>query len=359
MIRKRELFKIRADGLPELTHGVPRETGYDAPNTINRIVNHDLDSNALTLGPISSAKALASVRNIANEKSYESLARTPSALTASSLVKVNEQIPEYSHPPREIVPLSNNSTTSKTSTQGSVYMDEVEASVKGSWGGYEYYDHKSDLGTTERKVEFDQMQSVFTETGHWQATSTTESMTNELNKTLNRYGIETQQQIQMFLAVCLYETRLSLTEAGWLPEKSVREYCKQYEPGTDSGKSLGNTQVGDGYKFRGAGYIQLTGRYNYQQFSDYIEQEYGYDSKIMSEGADYVAKAYPWEAAGYYWNKHNVNETIKKGTEGGQDTITTFSQVSNAVNRGNAYSGNAPKDWDTRLTLLDNVLNVY
>ncbi len=175
-------------------------------------------------------------------------------------------------------------------------------------------------------------------------------MVNDLNRVLVKYGITSPEQIEYFIAVCLHESRLALTEAGWCSTDYVKKYCQQYEPGTQKGKDLGNTQVGDGYLFRGAGYIQLTGRSNYQAFADAMG-----DQEIVKQGADYVKQNYAWEAAGYYWKTNNVNSIIDKGNAKNQDAMTTFKQVSNCVNRGpgGTYSSSPPGEWTDRKTKFD------
>lgn len=49
----------------------------------------------------------------------------------------------------------------------------------------------------------------------------------------------------------------------WLEELGADAYFAKYKAGTPIGKTLGNTQSGDHLRFRGRGYVMLTGRRNY------------------------------------------------------------------------------------------------
>jgi putative chitinase len=68
----------------------------------------------------------------------------------------------------------------------------------------------------------------------------------------------------------------------------------------------GDEQSGDGYRFRGRGTIQLTGRENYTLFFKSIGEP-------LQE--DRVSKDLAIQSAGWFWDTKNINEKIDRGAD--------------------------------------------
>ncbi|MDR2014437.1 MAG: matrixin family metalloprotease [Azoarcus sp.] len=86
---------------------------------------------------------------------------------------------------------------------------------------------------------------------------------------------------------------------------------------------LGNVNAGDGWFFRGRGPIQITGRYNTQQFANYVGshpplpgQQRTYTANEIMANPDYLMTDLTLAArsAAWYWNTHSATESVYNPT---------------------------------------------
>ena len=172
--------------------------------------------------------------------------------------------------------------------------------------------------------------------------------------TLPKYGITTPDRVAAFVAQIRVESgdftalkeKLGYGAKGYfsicanrLKLKAVED-CKPYlsnekdvatglyERSTGSstvhnvGRMLGNTEIGDGFKFIGRGLKQLTGRDNYTRAS---KQLYGDDRLVKNPDLVATDKAVALETACWFWQKNNLSAiadswditTLSKKVNGG------------------------------------------
>jgi len=140
---------------------------------------------------------------------------------------------------------------------------------------------------------------------------------NPLETTLRDFAIKAGikgKELAQFLAQCAHETAnySSLVEFGD-PKEFLKRYDKQYNP--EKAKILGNTNPGDGEKFKGRGFIQLTGRWNYTQAGQALGLPLDSKPELL-EKPDVAAKASVW-----FW-KNRVQPNVKNFTD--TRTVTSY-----------------------------------
>jgi putative chitinase len=90
------------------------------------------------------------------------------------------------------------------------------------------------------------------------------------------------------------------------------------------GSRMGNgaETTGEGYKFRGRGYIQLTGKDNYKAFDAVVTES-------IIDNPDLVATKYPLLSAAWFFHKNGLHKIADKGAT---DAVVT--EVTKRVNGG-------------------------
>ena len=164
----------------------------------------------------------------------------------------------------------------------------------------------------------------------------------QIPETAAKFGINTPLRLAHFLAQCGHESggfravqeNLNYSAKGlngifrkYFPtEASAAAYARN--PAKIAAKVYGGRMgngaeaTGEGYKFRGRGYIQLTGKDNYKAFSSSIGED-------MTATPDKVATHYPLLSAAWFFSKNGLH---KLADEGSSDAVVT--KITKRVNGG-------------------------
>jgi putative chitinase len=158
----------------------------------------------------------------------------------------------------------------------------------------------------------------------------------------SKFQINTPLRVAHFLAQCGHESggfrvtseNLNYSAKGlngifrkYFPtEASAAAYARQPQKIANkvyaNRMANGNEASGDGFRFRGRGYIQLTGRDNYTQFGRAI----GVD---IPSNPDLVASKYALASAAWFWSKNGLNRLADGGAT---DAVVT--SITRRVNGG-------------------------
>ena len=164
----------------------------------------------------------------------------------------------------------------------------------------------------------------------------------QLPDTAKQFGISNVLRMAHFLAQCAHESGRFTTKeenlnysAGRLQEVFPRQFPNADVANTYAGqpKKIGarayanmngnsDEASGDGYSFRGRGYLQTTGKANYQEFGKFIAVD-------LVSTPDQVATQYPLMSAAFFFKKRNLWTTCDKGADD-----ATVKAVTKVVNGG-------------------------
>lgn len=125
------------------------------------------------------------------------------------------------------------------------------------------------------------------------------------------------EELAAFMAQCAHESHdfQSLKEYGG--SLDFRKYDPKYGP--KKARALGNKYIGDGAKFKGRGFIHITGRYNYKRAGEALGLPLEKHPELV-EKPEIAAKVAVW-----FW-KHRVQPNV--------ENFNDVNQVTKPINPG-------------------------
>jgi putative chitinase len=169
-----------------------------------------------------------------------------------------------------------------------------------------------------------------------------DSVISQIPDTAAKFGINTPLRLAHFLAQCGHESggfkatqeNLNYSAKGlmgifkkYFPTQTLAEQYQRNPQKIASkvyGGRMGNgpESTGEGFKFRGRGYIQLTGKENYTAFGKSINED-------MTVNPDKVATHYPLLSAAWFFSKNGLHKIADTGAT---DAVVT--SITKRVNGG-------------------------
>ena len=163
-----------------------------------------------------------------------------------------------------------------------------------------------------------------------------DSVLAQIPDTAVKFGITNPLRLAHFLAQCGHESggwkatqeNLNYSSKGlmgifkkYFPTLALAEqYARKPEASASRvyGGRRGNgaEATKEGFKFRGRGYIQLTGKDNYSAFDKFVPEE-------ILANPDLVATKYPLMSAAWFFNKNGLWSICDKGADQGTVTAVT------------------------------------
>lgn len=161
---------------------------------------------------------------------------------------------------------------------------------------------------------------------------------------VTKYSIDTPLRLAHFLSQCAHESiNFSATteNLNYSAEALKRVFGKYFPNGLETSYARqaekigsrvyanrngnGDEASGEGYKYRGRGYIQLTGKVNYASFDKLVPED-------LIAQPELVATTYPLLSAGWFWGSRNLNNIADKGNT--DEIVTKITKIVNGGTNG-------------------------